>query len=183
VKFGEFRAADLSQFLQVADSFRFEVARVSGTPLTYFLLINSPPSGESLKVLESRFIKKCLDRQKSFGNTWGQIIAFAVRIKRGIFEPGTIRFKTEWANPAPESAKEAVEVATGKAQLGVPRRQILRELGYTNDQIKQFEDEAKKVQLEEAEQQLKVQAALNPGPTPEELAIAAIAQGVPPEGA
>ena len=48
VKFGDFDAADLEQFLKVKDSFRTDIAIITFTPLYYFKQAGANfPSGES----------------------------------------------------------------------------------------------------------------------------------------
>lgn len=135
VKFGQFDASDITQLVAVADSFRTEIARITGTPLHYFLMISDPPSGEALKALEARLVKKCCDRQGGFGNTWAQVVRFC-HIVQG--HPETIKFEPRWMDPATKSEKEHAETLVIKKSLGVPRDQLLRELDYTDAQIEQF---------------------------------------------
>jgi hypothetical protein len=84
-RFGQFPQADLEPFLKVQDGFRLEIARVTGTPLHYIMLLSgAPPSGEALKTLEARLVKKCQDRQTGFGNTWEDALELAVRMVGGV---------------------------------------------------------------------------------------------------
>ncbi|MEP6789131.1 MAG: phage portal protein, partial [Acidobacteriota bacterium] len=95
--FGDFQAAELEQFLKVKDSFRVDMASVTGTPLHYFLpSTGSFPSGESLKKAETRFLAKVRDRQESFGQVWADVMEFALAIE-GM--QGT-HLITEWEDPA-----------------------------------------------------------------------------------
>lgn len=81
-KFGDFDTADLDQFIKVKDSFRIDIASVTGTPIYYLLPnIRSFPSGEALKRAESRFIAKVQNRRSVFGHTWAEVMAFALRIE------------------------------------------------------------------------------------------------------
>ena len=143
VKFGQFDQADLSKVIAINDSFRMEMARVTGTPMHYFMLITDPPSGEALKALEARLIKKVKDRMGGFGNTWEDIIRFCWQITNGtdVTEAG-VRFTTKWADPAPTSEKEKAETAEIKGRVGVPQKQLWKEMGYTDAEILEFEKEA-----------------------------------------
>lgn len=126
--FGTFEQSDLGQFLKVQDGFRFEIARVSSTPLHHMALISDPPSGEALKTLEAKFVKKVRDRQTAFGNVWEDCFALALRMADRGSE--RTRLSAEWADAAPKSEREAAEVALLKKQVGVDLEQLLGELGY-----------------------------------------------------
>ncbi len=127
-RFGDFDAAQLEQFLKVKDSFRVDIASVTGTPLHYFLQTAGDfPSGESLKKAETRFLAKVRDRQESFGQVWADVMSFALMIEgRG----RDIRLITEWEDPAPMSDREFLENILLKKQIGLPVEQALLEAGY-----------------------------------------------------
>lgn len=139
-KFGEFAQADLSKFTAVQDNFRMEIARITSTPLHFFMLNTNPPSGEALKALESRFTKKCQKRQIAFGNIWEDAIGFALRIAGRGGDDG--KLASLWTHPAPQSEKEQTEALINKKNLGVSKRQCLRELDYTEEQINEMFEEA-----------------------------------------
>ena len=126
-RFGDFNTADLDQFLKVKDSFRVDIASVTGTPM-YYLLPNSRsfPSGEALRKAESRFIAKVRERQTAFGQTWSEAMAFAPSIegRSGIFP--TIR----WDDPARLSEREELENILLRKQIGISDEQALSEAGY-----------------------------------------------------
>jgi hypothetical protein len=137
-KFGEFGQADLTQFIAAQDALRAEIARVSGTPLHYLLLQTGDfPSGEAMRTAEARFLAKVRDRQVAFGNTWEDCLAFALRIA------GTAEatLTTLWRDPTPRHEKEQAETAAIKATLGVSNTQVLRELGYSDPQIDEMQQE------------------------------------------
>jgi|GEM_PF-651487 len=135
-KFGDFDAAQLDQFLNVKDSFRVDIASVTGTPLHYFLQNTSGfPSGESLKKSETRFLAKVRDRQESFGQVWADALAFALMIEgRG----RDIRLITEWEDPAPMSEKEFLENILLKKQIGLPVDRALVEAGYGEADVRRM---------------------------------------------
>lgn len=126
-KFGDFAAAELDQFLKVKDSFRVDIASVTGTPLHYLLpRTGGLPSGESLRMAESRFIAKVRDRQRAFGQVWSDVMEFALRTQ-GI---AGVSLRTVWRDPAPLSERETLENIRIKAELGLPREAALAEAGY-----------------------------------------------------
>ena len=127
-KFGDFQAAELEQFLKVKDSFRIDIASVTGTPLHYFLQQSGEfASGESLKRSETRFLSKVRDRQASFGQVWADLMSFALRIE-GVAQDAQLI--TEWEDPSPMSERERLENLLLKKQLGLPLDEALVEAGY-----------------------------------------------------
>lgn len=138
VTFGEFAQADLAQFSGVINDFRMDIARISGTPLHYFALLTDPPSGEALKALEARLVRKCLDRQRAFGSAWADLVRFCHVIQG---HDSGIQFRAVWEDPAPRSQLELMESLLLKRQLGVPKRQLMMEAGYTLEQIEEFDIE------------------------------------------
>jgi len=93
-RFGDFDTAALDQFIKVKDSFRIDLASVTGTPM-YYLLPHTRgfPSGESLTRAEARFIAKIRDRQAVFGHVWSEVMEFALRIGGFV----DVRLETEWS--------------------------------------------------------------------------------------
>lgn len=126
-KFGDFEAANLEQFLSVKDSFRMDMACVTGTPMYYFMQVSGDfPSGEALKKAESRFIAKVRDRQESFGQVWEDVMAFALAVEG---KTGA-RLFADWEDPAPLSEKEKLENIVLKKEIGLSDAQALTEAGY-----------------------------------------------------
>lgn len=135
-KFGDFDSADLDQFLKVKDSFRVDMACVTGTPLHYFLQnTGGLPSGESLKKAETRFLSKVRNRQENFGQVWADAMAFALMIEgRG----RDIRLITTWEDPAPMSDREFLENILLKKQIGLSVQRALVEAGYGEADVEQM---------------------------------------------
>jgi len=135
-KFGDFNSADLEQFLKVKDSFRIDIASVTGTPLHYLQpQTKSVPSGESLRRAETRFIAKVRDRQAAFGQVWADAMSFALRIE-GIDDASLI---TQWEDPAAQSERELLENILLKKQIGLSVEKALIEAGYGAAEIAETE--------------------------------------------
>lgn len=143
VKFGEFAQANLSGFLEAQEKFRIEIARVSRTPMHYLVPEGgNPPSGEALKALMSPFLNKVGKRQVAFGNVWSDVLEFALIVNAGKRVGDLdIDLEAQWEDPGPEDPTMKVDVATKKRALGASRRQVLRELDYTNTEITKMEQE------------------------------------------
>jgi hypothetical protein len=126
--FGDFDTSNLDQFLKVKDSFRIDMASVTGTPLHYFLqTAKGFASGESLKQNETRFLAKIRDRQVSFGQTWAELMSFALELAG---HGPNIELITNWDDPSPTSEKDILENILLKKQIGVSTEQALKEAGY-----------------------------------------------------
>lgn len=159
-KFGQFAATDLKQYIGVQDSVRLEVARVTGTPLHYLMVLEGvPPSGEALRTIEGRRIAKVKKRQRRYGMTWARAMGLAMRTL-GV---EGVRLQTAWRSAEDVGGKEQVDTLFTKQQLGVPRAQCLSELDYPEGKVEQMltdwdaerEQDAK---LEIAKQQAKAVA-------------------------
>jgi hypothetical protein len=115
--FGDFNTSNLDQFLKVKDSFRVDMASVTGTPLHYFLQTSRGfASGEALKQNETRFLSKVRDRQTSFGQTWAELMSFALRLAG---HGADIELITQWEDPSPVTERDILENLLLKKQLGV----------------------------------------------------------------
>jgi hypothetical protein len=127
-RFGDFNTADLEQFLKVKDSFRVDIASVTGTPLHYFLqTARAFASGEALKKNETRFLAKIRNRQTSFGQTWADLMSFALRLSG---QGQGIDLITEWEDPAPIEEREFLQNIILKQRIGISAEQALKEAGY-----------------------------------------------------
>lgn len=136
-RFGQFDAANLAQFITVQEAFRVEIARVSRTPLHHLMPTTSAfPSGEAMKTAEQPLLAKVKDRQLAWGNVWEDVMSFALSMTGGA---GAL--SCNWIDPTPRNERNLVETLLLKKQLGVSDAQLLRELGYTEQQIGVFAEE------------------------------------------
>lgn len=132
VKFGEFAAAGLDNYLHVQDNLRLEIARVSRTPLHYMALSTGQraPSGEALRIAEMPLVQKIQDRMIAFGETWGDALSLALRM---IDVPGLV--VPDWRDPTPHSELEDAQKLQIWGGLGVPEPVLWKEMGYSDQEI------------------------------------------------
>lgn len=133
-RFGQFDSANMQSFVQTADGYRSEIARVSRTPLHYLLLSGTFPSGEALRAAESPLMAVIRDRKVSFGSTWEDSMTFALEIAGA----PTDSCSTAWIDTTSVSDKEKLEGLTMKQALGVPNPTLWKEMGYDDDDIEEF---------------------------------------------
>src|SRR4029077_6705483 len=80
-RFGAFPAGDIEQYLKAIADEVGELAAISRVPSYYLVQSNlaNPPSAESLLTSETGLVTKCLDRQRSYGESWEQTVRRAGR--------------------------------------------------------------------------------------------------------
>lgn len=133
-KVGEFGTTDLDQFLRVTDKFWTSIAKISGTPLHYFFITTGDfPSGNAMRAAEGKFVNKIADRQGVFGDSWSDVMRFASKITGADLDD--VEVAVNWQDAAQPSQAEVADVAVKKQAVGVSRTQILREMGYDEDEI------------------------------------------------
>jgi len=147
-RFGQFEQARLTELVAVQDSFRAEIARVTGTPPHYLLLGGDFPSGEALKTAESRLVKRAQDRQRLWGPVWSACMTLALRMAQ---TPPHGDLETLWASAESRAERDQAETAAIKQALGVSNAQLQREMGYTQQQIDEMAAEREEEQQRDAD--------------------------------
>lgn len=143
--FGEFSAADVSQFLDVARFFKAEAYRKGAMP-PYMDDAAAFPSGVALLVAEGRTVKLARDRQRDWGTEHKREMAYAVNLDQGTTDVTADDVDLTWMPPETRDMKALLEELAMKKDLGVPARQVLLEAGYDTDKVDEFLDEASDVQ-------------------------------------
>ncbi len=140
-QFGEFSDADLQQMIAVLTEAVKAIALVSGIPPSYFNLesVGSAISGEALRKIEARFTALVQDAQRSFGETWGEIINFGLEINNDKTE--ALEIETQWTDASPVSETEMLDNAQKKISLGWSYEQVQRDYGLTDEQIEKMKTE------------------------------------------
>jgi len=153
VGFGQFPAADLTQLLAVQQDWEQKIARQAGIPPHYIFLHNSAPSGEALKALDVPIVKKCQDRQGTFGSAWETVLRLALLMDG---RPQA-RVTCKWEDPAPASLRERAEIAGLHRNAGLPKRYVFAaDVGLEGEELESVLAEA------QAEQDLAQPALGNP---------------------
>ena len=151
-RMGQFEAANLTQFIAVQEAFRVEIARVSRTPLHHLMPTASAfPSGEAMKTAEQPLLAKIKDRQIGWGNVWEDALTFALALSGVTL---TSPLSCNWQDSAPRNEEALLASLLLKKQLGVSQAQLLREAGYSDEQIAAFAVERQADQIAIGEQLL-----------------------------
>jgi hypothetical protein len=131
----EFSAAQMTQYLDVAEKFDQFIARVSRVPSRYLTQEATQVSGTSKRMDEAPWVSKIEDRQRAFGAVWAEAMRYGLRLQGIESERGDIRIN--WQPAAPLSEGEQLDMAEVKERIGWPFAAILREMGYEPDQLEQ----------------------------------------------
>lgn len=135
---GQFPGADLEQYTKVKDSFKEDMANATRTPLHYFKTAGMAfPSGVALKIADGPLASKVKNRQVTWGNIWEDVVTLGL-LMQGVAVEG---LNCVWADTQPHDDEVELKNLETKKRLGVSQKQVLREAGYTDEQIEQFLEE------------------------------------------
>lgn len=143
-RFGQWQSAPLGPYSDVKREDVKDIASRSRTPAQYLLGEMSNVNGETLKASESGLVSKVKQRRRP----WGEAAENTMRKARklaGLSDPGDERMETIWTNPQFRTEGELTDAVIKRINARItPMRQGREDLGYTQTQIRQMEDEDKK---------------------------------------
>jgi hypothetical protein len=133
---------DPAKLIAVVDKFTMTIAQVSRTPISYFQTSKERPAEGTLQQEESGLVAKAEKCQTDFGNSWERMMVIARRLANAF---GNAKMDEEqsidvqWKEAQTRNELQHLQVLLLKQQLGVPHKQIWREMGYNDKQIAEFE--------------------------------------------
>ena len=133
-KVGQFDATSLSNFHDTVNHYARLVSALSGLP-PHFLGFSSenPASADAIRSSESRLVKRAELKQRQFGDSWGRVMAYYMRLRDGEW-PDERRIKVEWhdaSTPTVAARTDAVvKLASGDRPL-ISREGAWDELGWS----------------------------------------------------
>ena len=84
-------------------------------------------------------------RQVGFGNTWEDVMTFAARLEETFGEKqgfaDNARVEVIWRDPESRNETLHLQALETKKRLGVPDKQLWREMGYSQEKIDQMLEE------------------------------------------
>jgi hypothetical protein len=145
IRVGQFEPANVQGILDTIQMLIQHISGVSKTPQHLFHLEGNYPSGEALKTAEAGLVHKVQQRQTGLGNSWEDVMKLAIRLQN-TFGAGTLpdehSISTVWADPETRNEEAHINsLAVKRDKIGIPQKQIWRELGYTEEQITNMEKE------------------------------------------
>lgn len=143
--FGQFAAADLSNFKTIIGVYAGLVAGVTGLPMRYLgQQTDNPPSAEGIRADESRIIDTAEEKQEFAAAPIERAMVVGNRIANGEPDPELLGLELNWRSAATPSVAQAADAAVKKhAQRLISRKQALRDMGYTPKQIEKIIEELK----------------------------------------
>lgn len=140
----QFPAADLSTYVSRRMALIGDMAGITKTPKHYLIDPGGGTnlSGETVKALEAPLVSKARRKHASFGVGWQEAMAIALRLKDGgAWVPGDEdRIEVSWWDPETRTEAQHVDALTklGSDPIRIPREQLWRDAGYSEEQIKRF---------------------------------------------
>ena len=150
--------SDLRQLIEVKDSLIKDAATLTATPLSYFNLTGQISAEGTQQQLESALLAKTTRNQTVFGNAWEDMARMWLRLeavygdelaayKNDLTALDDVELSCEWHPAETRNEREVIELAVQKMEkLGVPRKVVWREIGYTQDEIEAMEDTTQTLQ-------------------------------------
>jgi hypothetical protein len=134
---GTLPPVDPNGILQSFDKLVEIIGAVTSTPTHLIWKTDQFPSGEALKTAEAPLLAKIENRQTLLGNAWeyAMRVAWTVGKLAGLSTPDWTEINAVWHDPSPRSESNHLASLEAKERLGVPRTQLWREMGYSEDQV------------------------------------------------
>lgn len=140
-KFGQFTAADLSNFKTIVGLYAQLVSGVTGLPMRYLgQLADNPPSADGIRADESRLVKACEQANNGEAGALEDVMRL-VALFQGDGEPRSlVGMETQHRDPNTPTVAQVADATVKKYQAGIiSRRQARRDLGYSPVQIANME--------------------------------------------
>lgn len=138
VNFGQFAAADLSNYVKLVDMLVQHLATMSRVPFHYFLINGGQaPSGEAIQSAEAGLVAKVKQRQTHFGNAWERVMRLCFAVLDDPRSSATAA-ETIWNDPEYRTEGQHIDALLKLKTLGVPMVQLWADAGYTPQQIERF---------------------------------------------
>lgn len=153
--FGQFEAANLSNYVDLVDMLTMHMASIARVPFHYMLKGGQPPSGDAITSAEAGLVSKTRERMLHFGESWERVMRLAIAVENG----GDLREEYEaaeviWRDPENRTEAQHIDALLKLQQLNVPKQQLWQDAGYTPSQIARFDqllEEEAKTEMERAD--------------------------------
>ncbi len=136
--------ADVGKMLDIVTRLIQYVAMVTDTPVSRFNVTGAIASSDTIKAQEGPLVAKVRKRQGIIGAAISQAMQTSNRMyliySTDVLNPeiADAGIYTEWMPAETEDQKTELEAAKLKLEIGIPRVQIWRELGYDEQEIAQM---------------------------------------------
>ena len=120
------------------------MAAATATPLRFFDPVGQIPSGEALRADEAPLAEKIQDRQTWLGDTWRDVLVFAMRVAGRPVQTVDVR----WRPVQVVDDLEGWQTVKAKIEAGVPTRSALMDAGYRPEVVDEWDQGSDQTNLE-----------------------------------
>lgn len=141
VNFGQFPAAQLTNFIAAIEMLERAIAALAGLPPHYVGQVSdNPASADAIRSAEASLIKRVQRKMRGFGGSWEELMRLAMCVRDGIPRAELDRkwdqLETQWRDPAtPTVAQKADAAVKLKMADIITVEQAQEDLGYSPQQI------------------------------------------------
>lgn len=145
--FGQLQETNLLQLVEVLNTHIKNAATLTSTPLTFFNQTGQMPAEGTQKQLELGLLAKTRRNQTGYGNAYEDAIRMLLKLESlfgadvtlTLEQIDALQITCDWEPAQMRNEKEETEIAQMHEALGVPKEFIWRRLGYTVDEIEEFQ--------------------------------------------
>lgn len=141
VNFGQFAAADLSNFVEAIGMLTGQIAAIAGLP-PHYLGVNTenPASADAIRSAEASLVTRAKRKQRTLGGAWETVMRQAEAIGRDVavdeLPEEYSSVATVWRDPSTPTVAQAADAAVKLVQSNIiTPDQALEDLGYSPVQI------------------------------------------------
>ncbi|MFD9569727.1 phage portal protein [Streptomyces sp. NPDC059982] len=136
-KFGQFAAADLSNYRVLIDLLTQHLASIARLPHWMIDSTGQPATGEGAEAAEYGLVAKARERCLHFGRAWIEVMRLAFRVKQ---DPRADAFAASviWAEVENRSEAQHMDALVKLFSLGVPAPALWERAGFTPEEIDRF---------------------------------------------
>lgn len=146
--------ADIAPISNLIEGWVLRAAMMTDTPISRFITTKQISAEGTQKQQDGPLVNKVRGRQGELGNAWEDALSIARRLANtfgGAVLDEVAQFYTQW-EPAETRDEDAELARAGKKQaLGIPQAKIWAELGYSQEEIADWQAQAEARRQEEME--------------------------------
>lgn len=149
-KFGQFSAADLTNFKAIVGLYAQLCAGSTGLPMRYFgQLADNPPSADGIRADEARLVGTAEDKQLFAEDAVERAMRDARFIETGVDDAKLLELESRWRDAATPTRAQAADATVKLRQQGIiTLRQARVDMGYTPREIARMEEEDTAAQVD-----------------------------------
>lgn len=148
----QFPEADLRNFHETIQLLADLVQQVAALPPHYMRSgTNNPASADAIRSSEAQLVKRCERKQSWFGGSWERVMRIAALMSDRSWDGVDLRrIEAVWRDPATPTVAQKADAAVKLYTSGISTlRQTREDVGYTDAQITQMEDDDAQAALQD----------------------------------